>query len=383
MVRVEPTGAMTYASPAASARRGTSIVDVLVRGTDNAFYTVPATEARGLPGVSIGAPPGGVTSAPRRGLEFRREDGRLRARRRLRYLATDLDDIVERVDERRAESRHPRLRRPRATPPAGRPGARSAGSPSRLPRRWRRAQTESTSGLAGPVARCSTRCGRRRRAELERKLVRRAAPLVGRKIGVPLAERAEGRPELTLRLLVVQRAVDVRHGERFGRGREALYLARLPVELAPERHAQVVQLLERLVAHYHHDPGLHDGQLLTHARAAGWRRVVRVVHGTLHEHGAVHRERVDAEALEALHERAARTTVERNTLLDLRGHRGELEEHDVRLRVPGSEHGHEVAAWAMLTALDLPGEQIQLTDRSLEVLLANLVVSCRHLVSGF
>jgi len=60
-----PLGAVTYASPAASARRGTSIVDVFVRGTDNAIYHRSRNGSTWSPGwVSIGAPPGGVTSAP-------------------------------------------------------------------------------------------------------------------------------------------------------------------------------------------------------------------------------------------------------------------------------------------------------------------------------
>ena len=60
-----PLGAVTYASPAASARRGTSIVDVFVRGTDNAIYHRSRNGSTWSPGwVSIGAPPGGVTSPP-------------------------------------------------------------------------------------------------------------------------------------------------------------------------------------------------------------------------------------------------------------------------------------------------------------------------------
>jgi hypothetical protein len=58
-------GGKTYAGPAASARRGTSIVDVFVRGTDNAVYhryRNGSTWSSGF--VSIGAPPGGATSAP-------------------------------------------------------------------------------------------------------------------------------------------------------------------------------------------------------------------------------------------------------------------------------------------------------------------------------
>src|SRR4029450_2744004 len=65
----------------------------------------------------------------------------------------------------------------------------------------------------------------------------RSAQLVGREVGVPVAERTEGAPELALRLLVVERAVDVRHGEGLDRWREALELARLPLELAADRDA--------------------------------------------------------------------------------------------------------------------------------------------------
>jgi hypothetical protein len=58
-------GGLTYASPAVSARRGTSIVDVFIRGADN---TVQQRYRNGTTWsskwVSIGAPPGGATSAP-------------------------------------------------------------------------------------------------------------------------------------------------------------------------------------------------------------------------------------------------------------------------------------------------------------------------------
>ena len=60
-----PLGGKTYASPAASGRRGTSIVDVFLRGSDNEVYH-RYRDAIGwsLGWVSIGAPPGGATSAP-------------------------------------------------------------------------------------------------------------------------------------------------------------------------------------------------------------------------------------------------------------------------------------------------------------------------------
>jgi hypothetical protein len=60
-----PLGASTYASPAASARRGTAIVDVFVRGADNSVYHRYRDGSAWSSGwVSIGAPPGGATSAP-------------------------------------------------------------------------------------------------------------------------------------------------------------------------------------------------------------------------------------------------------------------------------------------------------------------------------
>ncbi len=58
-------GGKTYASPATSARRGTSIVDVFYRGTDNAIYHRYRNGTTWSAGwASIGAPPGGATSAP-------------------------------------------------------------------------------------------------------------------------------------------------------------------------------------------------------------------------------------------------------------------------------------------------------------------------------
>ena len=58
-------GSVTYASPAASARRGTSIVDVFTRGADNSVYHRYRNGSTWTPGwTSIGAPPGGATSAP-------------------------------------------------------------------------------------------------------------------------------------------------------------------------------------------------------------------------------------------------------------------------------------------------------------------------------
>jgi len=58
-------GGFTYASPAAAARRDTSIVDVFTRGADNAIYHRYRNGSIWSSGwASIGAPPGGASSAP-------------------------------------------------------------------------------------------------------------------------------------------------------------------------------------------------------------------------------------------------------------------------------------------------------------------------------
>src|SRR6185503_21014591 len=65
-------------------------------------------------------------------------------------------------------------------------------------------------------------------------------------------------------------------------------------------------------------------------------------------------------------------------LLDLRRDGRVLEKKDVGLRVAGAEDRHEVAARAVAAGLDLPGERVDLPDRALEVLLADLVVGRGH-----
>jgi Glycosyl hydrolase catalytic core len=58
-------GRTTYVSPAAALRRGTAIVDVFVRGTNNAIYQRSRNgNTWSAAWASIGAPPGGATSAP-------------------------------------------------------------------------------------------------------------------------------------------------------------------------------------------------------------------------------------------------------------------------------------------------------------------------------
>ena len=58
-------GLRSYSSPAAAARRGTTILDAFARGSDNAIHHRWRDGIGWSPGwVSIGAPPGGATSAP-------------------------------------------------------------------------------------------------------------------------------------------------------------------------------------------------------------------------------------------------------------------------------------------------------------------------------
>src|SRR3954447_15410918 len=128
--------------------------------------------------------------------------------------------------------------------------------------------------------------------------------LVRREIRVPVAEGAERSPELALRAAVVERGVDVWAPDRLAAWRQPLNLTRSRGDPPPKRHADVVQLLERLVAHHHDHARLNDRQLLHHTSAALGRRLVGVTDRALHEDGPVDSERIDAQALEALHQGA-------------------------------------------------------------------------------
>src|SRR4051812_32361563 len=93
------------------------------------------------------------------------------------------------------------------------PCATSKAGPSRAttpPNRTTTSFTDSTSFGPPPVL-GFTPCGAYRTS-------------VGREVGPPLAERAEGRPEGALGLLLVERLVDVGHHQRVDRGGERLHL---------------------------------------------------------------------------------------------------------------------------------------------------------------
>ena len=85
-------------------------------------------------------------------------------------------------------------------------------------------------------------------------------------------------------------------------------------------------------------------------------------------------DRVDREPLEALHQSVPRATVEGHPLLDLGGRGSSLQHEYVGLGMARALDRHDVAARAVLAGGQLPAKIIQLPDRALEVLLADLVV---------
>src|SRR5262249_938363 len=149
---------------------------------------------------------------------------------------------------------------------------------------------------------------------------------VGRKLSPPGAEQLEGVPEASLRDLLVERLVDVRHVERLDRRREPLELALLRLERRREREGQLVDEGDRRLAHYDEQLRLADVQL---PRQPGLRLRVRGAAGELQAVRSVHRHRVDAQALKGLEERLAGPPVEGDALLRLWMLRTELQEEDV------------------------------------------------------
>jgi hypothetical protein len=147
-------------------------------------------------------------------------------------------------------------------------------------------------------------------------------------------------------------------------------------------HVHLVQRRQRLGAHDDDDLGLHDRQLLDHTGDAGEVGQRDVAQRTLYAQRSVDRQRVDLQALQGLHDRATGAAVEGDALLDLRRHRRMLQQHDVGLRMARAEHRHQGAPRAVRAGLQLARERVQLTDRTLEVLLADLVIGDRHRSRG-
>src|SRR6476659_8117391 len=151
------------------------------------------------------------------------------------------------------------------------------------------------------------------------------AGLVGRSLAPPLAEHLEGVPERRLRRLLVERLVDVGRDEPLDRGCVLLQLDFRGLQLAREREARRVEERARLLAHRHNELRLDDVQLPQEKRA----RLLLVTAGKLEAVRPVNRHRVNVQALQRLEERVPGATVERDSLLQLRGLWLVLEEEDV------------------------------------------------------
>jgi hypothetical protein len=123
---------------------------------------------------------------------------------------------------------------------------------------------------------------------------------------------------------------------------------------------------------------LDDRNLLHQPADALGRRQLGIGERALHAQRPVDGEGVDAQPLEALHQSIAGAPVESDALLDLRGGRRVLEQHDVGLWMARAEDRHQVAARAGAALLQLAGQLVELADRALQVLLADLVVRRRH-----
>ena len=146
----------------------------------------------------------------------------------------------------------------------------------------------------------------------------RAARSVRRQVRVPLAERAERAPEVLLGALLVERAVDVRHVQRVDRRRQPLDSPSAARAGAPAGRCRSLSSPSACSPITTTMRGCTTAISSTTRAHALRRRQVGVAHRALHAQRPVDRQRVDAEALEALHQRAAAAPVEGDALLDLR-----------------------------------------------------------------
>ena len=129
-----------------------------------------------------------------------------------------------------------------------------------------------------------------------------------------------------------------------------------------------VQELERVFAHDDDELRLDDPQLAREPIA----REPEVAAGELDRVRAVDLHRVDVQALQRLDQRIAGTTVEGDTLLELLRLRPELQQEDVRQRVPCGQRGRS----PIRGLRNLVRQAIDLGDRLAEVALVDLI--CGH-----
>src|SRR4029077_5136117 len=133
---------------------------------------------------------------------------------------------------------------------------------------------------------------------------------VGRQILVPVSKHLEASPEARLGVFFVERVVDVWGLESVDGGGEGLDLALARLDRARERDLEVVEYAQGGLAHDDDDLRLHNRDLFDHTVHAGLGGEVGLRNGALDAEGPVDDERVDAEPLEALHQRVAGATVE-------------------------------------------------------------------------
>src|SRR5437588_718025 len=119
---------------------------------------------------------------------------------------------------------------------------------------------------------------------------------VRRQLGRQGSERVEGVPEARLRGLLVERLVDVRHGESLDRRRPPLEPAPFWIDGVGEREGERVEERHGALAHRDDELRPHDVELTEEERA----RLLLVAVGELEAVRPVDRHRVDAEALERL-----------------------------------------------------------------------------------
>ncbi len=129
-----------------------------------------------------------------------------------------------------------------------------------------------------------------------------------------------------------------------------------------------------LLAHGDDDLRFDDGDLAAQVLEAARLGLGVVAHvAALEDVGAVELQRVDAQALAALHDRRAGAAEERHALVALARLRLVLEQHDVGQRMAGADHRHRLAVRAHAAAQHLAGELVDLGDGASQVLVVDLV----------
>ena len=270
----------------------------------------------------------------------------------------------------------------RAAPAGGEGAGRAAGRAPRAARlrvrRPQRARAPRRSRSTRPPPPTSAS---RRAASSARSSCDDDCRLVRRQVRVPLAERPERRPERALGVVLVERLVDVRHVQRVDRRRQLLELAGR--RRRPRRASGSVEVVERRRARprpsRRRSCGCTIASSSTSARDARGLRQRRVGDRALHAQRPVDGQRVDVQPLERLHQRGAGAAVERDALLDLRRARGAyLSRKTSACGWPEPSTGIRLPRGQCWQACRSRVKRVELADRALEVLLADLVVGGGH-----